>query len=55
MEELSKRIEELERQKAELIEALKKVIELWEDPKNPSGTWDHQIHAIAKQAIKNAE
>lgn len=36
----------------EMLEVLQEIIQLWNDPKNPSGIWDHVIHAKAIGVIK---
>ena len=38
----------------ELLEALNKIVDAWDNPLNPSGAWDHVIHGLAKGAIKKA-
>lgn len=53
--EKGKLYDELKDSHQELIESLTNIVELWNDPDNPSGAWDHAVHAIAKGAIEKAK
>lgn len=37
-----------------MLKALQEIVEKWNDSANPSGMWDHVIHAIAVGAINEA-